>query len=110
MQAEKRNSYEKNVFGKNAALYFSKLDRITFSLITNELSSKDEQSTEQHASDIYIRMNARGKPLEDFENIKAMFDRIEENIADGGSERLSFTYDNKYIHELFGYLKQPEKA
>ena len=104
------SGYENNVFGKNAALYFSRLGRIKFSPITNELSSKDEQSTEQHASDIYIRMNARGKPLEDFENIKAMFDRIEENIADGGSERLSFTYDNKYIHELFGYLKQPEKS
>ena len=56
----------------------------------------------------YTRMNARGKKLTDFENLKAMVDEIESCV--NAEKPLSISYDKIYIHQLyksFAKIKKP---
>lgn len=73
------------------------------------LSEIDNQYAEIDAAKKYTRMNARGKRLTDFENLKAMIDEIEmkhikelmycysENDSNQEDNTISWTYDRKYI-------------
>ena len=114
---EELAAYKDNVFGKkkNAETFFKRLvhfkedngrpvpdgtlGRIQFSFIADS-----DANPEQRAAKNYIKMNARGKSLTEFENLKAMFDKIESNIGLEG-EKLSALYDKQYIHALFSYAK-----
>ncbi|GAA0753451.1 DUF262 domain-containing protein [Clostridium sartagoforme] len=81
----------------NAEFYYNKLINdsscITFSLI---LENADD--AENKAAQSYIRMNARGKTLEPFENLKAMIDSIDEGI-DSPTELIK-SYDESHINAL----------
>ena len=82
---------------------------IFFSLIIEEKMDVAEEK----AATNYIRMNARGKNLEPFENLKSMIDDIDEKISkickssfelrerNNKKVDLIFKYDVDYIHMLF---------
>lgn len=83
-------------FRTNAKSYFTRLegDAITFSFIPEQAND-----AETNAAKSYIRMNARGKTLEPFENLKAMIDSIDSKL-DKATDIIS-EYDKRYINELF---------
>ncbi len=73
--------------------------------------SEESKNAISDAAKIYTRMNARGKKLTEFENLKAMFDEIEMKRMDAGTlsycdpERketsVSWSYDNRYINCIY---------
>lgn len=83
-------------FRNNALQYYEKLENnaINFTHIIEKGAG-----AETKAAKSYIRMNARGKALEPFENIKAMIDSIDDKLQTG----LEFTtkYDSEYIDILY---------
>jgi hypothetical protein len=83
-------------FRKNAARYYDRLEcgAITFHHIVEEGSSAEEKAAKS-----YIRMNARGKSLEPFENLKAMIDSIEEQLDE--SLDIVKEYDSVYMDLLY---------
>ena len=79
------------------------------------LNECDNEHAEIDAAKKYTRMNARGKRLTNFENLKAMIDEIEMKhikdlaycSADEGdalSDTISWTYDRTYIDCLYKSL------
>lgn len=83
-------------FRRNAARYYSRLEcgAITFHHIVEEGSGAEE-----NAAKSYIRMNARGKALEPFENLKAMIDSIEGQLDE--SFDIVKEYDSVYTDALY---------
>lgn len=83
-------------FRRNAARYYGRLENgaITFHHIVEEGSSAEEKAAKS-----YIRMNARGKVLEPFENLKAMIDSIEGKLDE--SFDIVKEYDNVYMDALY---------
>jgi hypothetical protein len=59
-------------------------------------SGETADSAETAAAIRYIRMNARGKVLTTFENVKAMLDGIDEKLQEK-STKIIFDYDTKFI-------------
>lgn len=86
-------------------LTLERLDRLTFSLIELRDFGLDDE--------LYIKMNARGELLNDFENFKAAFedfvgkkfkdvkDKDNKPIAEVIAKKL----DNKWLKTLFNYVK-----
>lgn len=81
------------------------------------LNECDDEYAEIDAAQKYTRMNARGKRLTDFENLKAMIDEIEmKNISDllycsddeqeALSDTISWAYDRTYIDCMFKSMKE----
>lgn len=87
------------------------------------LNECDDKYAEIDAAKKYTRMNARGKKLTDFENLKAMIDEIEmkyiaelvyctESANDEVDElgvfpkTISWTYDRVYIDCMFNSMKE----
>ena len=63
------------------------------------------------ADDLYIKMNARGKPLTDFENFKAdltgwMETHLDEGPADDFAEQLAEQLDNKWTDIFWTYRSE----
>lgn len=90
-------------FRKNAETYYGKLEKgaITFHHIVEEGSSAEEKAAKS-----YIRMNARGKALEPFENLKAMLDSIEGQF--GECFDIVKEYDSKYMDALYNDCSSTE--
>lgn len=71
------------------------------------LTEDSEEHAEINAAKKYTRMNARGKKLTEFENLKAIIDEIENNEIDNLayctelSEGVVFQYDKLYIQKLY---------
>ena len=91
------NDLSKNEdFRNNAAQYYERLENsaINFTHIV-----EDGDGPETKAAKSYIRMNARGKAIEPFENLKAMIDSIDGKLHTA----LGFTkkYDSEYIDTLY---------
>ncbi len=81
------------------------LDKLTFSL--NELRDFGLDD------ELYIKMNARGAPLNDFENFKAAFegflgDKFGEEFKDK-QEEISQKLDNEWLESVFYYVKNDKK-
>ncbi|MFC2747704.1 MAG: DUF262 domain-containing protein, partial [Campylobacter concisus] len=74
--------------------FYDRLEKIKF----NFLELKDFELTD----DLYIKMNARGKPLSEFENFKAEF---EKKLSQGVKSKL----DNQWL-DLFWGLKDSNKG
>lgn len=81
-------------------LTLERLDRLTFSLIELRDFGLDDE--------LYIKMNARGAPLSEWENFKAAFEgflgekfKDDETIA----EVIAKNLDNKWLKTLFNYVK-----
>lgn len=68
-------------------------------IVFTYLPEPDCENSEIAAAKKYTRMNARGKKLTDFENLKAMVDEIESFV--NCEKPLSITYDKIYIHQLY---------
>lgn len=77
----------------------------------------NECGNETDAAKKYTRMNARGKRLTDFENLKAMIDEIEmkhtseltycnDSSQEKASDTISWKYDSLYIDRLYQSLKE----
>lgn len=71
------------------------------------LSEKNENNAEVLAAKKYTRMNARGKKLTEFENLKAIIDEIEAN--EEKESTISYRYDEIYIHSLYNHFKDDKK-
>lgn len=75
--------------------FFTELDNITFNFFELEKFGLDD--------DLYIKMNARGKALTDFENFKAKF----EKMLSGIDEKLRFDFvtkiDNQWTDFFWNY-------
>lgn len=96
-------------FKDNAELYFKRLveKAITFTFI----HENTESNAESNAAKNYIRMNARGKVLEPFENLKAMIDTIESKIKEEDAvddKTLIKEYDHSYINALYNSQNENE--
>lgn len=87
---------EEQDFRKNAAKYYGRLEcgAITFHHIVEEGSGAEEKAAKS-----YIRMNARGKALEPFENLKAMIDSIEGQLNEFAD--IVKEYDSIYMDVLY---------
>lgn len=81
------------------------------------LTECDDEFAEIEAAKKYTRMNARGKRLTNFENLKAMIDEIEmkhineleycmEDEQDAVSNSISWVYDRNYIDCMFRSIKE----
>lgn len=83
-------------FRRKAAWYYDRLKcgAITFHHIVEEGSGAEEKAAKS-----YIRMNARGKTLEPFENLKAMIDSIEGQLDE--SFDIVKEYDSSYMDVLY---------
>lgn len=89
--------------------YFSdssiaELDNITFEVLyLDEFSLTDE---------LYVKMNARGKPLTNFENFKAEFDNyIDETYAQDSGQRENYkaNLDNDWLNIFWNLAKEEDK-
>jgi hypothetical protein len=79
--------------------FFSRLDNITFEFFELEKFGLDD--------DLYIKMNARGKPLTPFENFKASFEAILEKIDKDLKNEFSNKIDKEWI-DIFWKYKDKE--
>jgi hypothetical protein len=75
--------------------FFSELDNITFEFFELEKFGLDD--------DLYIKMNARGKPLTPFENFKASFEAILEKIDKDLKNEFSNKIDKEWIDIFWKY-------
>ena len=75
--------------------YFNNLNKITFEFFELEKFGLDD--------DLYIKMNARGKPLTPFENFKASFEAILENIDKNLKSEFSNKIDKEWIDIFWDY-------
>ncbi|WMT41750.1 DUF262 domain-containing protein [Paenibacillus sp. D2_2] len=71
----------------------------TSTVICFDFLSESVRDAENTASTNYIRLNARGKQLDDFENVKAILSMLENKIGkeDIDSQDFVSQYDQKYI-------------
>lgn len=81
------------------------------------LNECDDEYAEIDAAKKYTRMNARGKRLTNFENLKAMIDEIEmkhitnllycsDDEQEALSDTISWTYDRIYIDCMFNSMQE----
>ena len=102
---EQLNKFWTRINNNNSAIYFTKLAETSIS-----------SNAEIYAAKKYTRMNARGKKLTEFENLKAMLDEIEKNEIDklayysNLSDTISFSYDEIYINSLYHYWREEKGA
>lgn len=84
---------------------YQNFDKLTFTLLVSE-----DEKAEENAAKIYIRMNNRGKELTEFENLKAILDRICEKFQAGGycSDNKSFVENYNLLYENRLYERIPE--
>ena len=75
--------------------YFNNLNKITFEFFELEKFGLDD--------DLYIKMNARGKALTPFENFKASFEAILENIDKDLKNEFSNKIDKEWIDIFWSY-------
>lgn len=116
--ADKLLAYEDHIKDFWKRLYEDEKPAVYFTGIIE----KDGESAETEAAKSYTRMNARGKRLTDFENIKAMLDDIEKMNIDNlfycsGSDEIekqsntiSWTYDSRYINSFYSALRGEDLA
>lgn len=87
-----------SVFKEKANVFFDRLNNgaIEFSFICER-----GDNAEINAAKSYIRMNARGKKLDSFENLKAMIDSIENNLEEKSENSFVESYDKTYVDALY---------
>lgn len=75
--------------------FFDRLDNITFELFELEKFGLDD--------DLYIKMNARGKPLTEFENFKAKFEQFLNDKDENLEIEFSRKIDNEWTDFFWKY-------
>jgi len=86
-------------FKNNEADFYRRLIAVDSPIIYFKVlieSGETTDSAETAAAIRYIRMNARGKVLTTFENVKAMLDGIDEKLQDK-STKIILDYDKEFI-------------
>lgn len=78
-------------------LTLERLDRLTFSLIELRDFGLDDE--------LYIKMNARGTPLNEWENFKAAFEGFLGEKFGEDCKEISQKLDNEWLETLFNYVK-----
>lgn len=78
-------------------LTLERLDRLTFSLIELRDFGLDDE--------LYIKMNARGAPLSEWENFKAAFEGFLGEKFGEDCKEISQKLDNEWLETLFNYVK-----
>lgn len=78
-------------------LTLERLDRLTFSLIELRNFGLDDE--------LYIKMNARGTPLNEWENFKAAFEGFLSEKFGEYCKEISQKLDDKWLETLFNYVK-----
>jgi len=93
-----------NDFRINAMRYY---DRLKNSAIEFTHIIEQGDDAELKAAKSYIRMNARGKSLEPFENLKAMLDSIDDDLGKCNEYTdIVSKYDREYIDTLYKQCNQ----
>lgn len=87
---EKLKEMYQNLMGDNNRIFF-------------QLKILEPNDSENTAAKIYLRMNACGMPLTDFENLKAMLDSIDDtlNLNHSSFSGIAQKYDADFIDQLF---------
>lgn len=75
--------------------FYENLNLITFNFFELEEFGLDD--------DLYIKMNARGKPLTDFENFKAKFEQHLEGISENLKKEFARKIDNNWTDFFWKY-------
>ncbi|WP_270406050.1 DUF262 domain-containing protein [Paenibacillus timonensis] len=86
-------------FKNNEAAFYERLIDRDFPIIYFKVlleNGETAETAETAAAIRYIRMNARGKVLTTFENVKAMLDGIDEKLQEGPTKIIA-DYDNEFI-------------
>lgn len=98
------NKFWNRLLDKDSAVYF------TF------LTEENEEHAEINAAKKYTRMNARGKKLTEFENLKAIIDEIENNEINNLeyctelNNGIIFKYDKLYIQRLYNFFQNQDST
>jgi len=87
------------IFGENS--FYDRLDNIVFDFLPMEEFNLDD--------DLYIKMNARGKPLTDFENFKAAFEKHLTKIDFKLKEEFSTKIDNIWTDYFWSFSVKNNK-
>lgn len=74
---------------------FEKLNLITFEFFELEKFGLDD--------DLYIKMNARGKPLTKFENFKATFEQLLSKVDQELEQQFARKIDNEWTNNFWAY-------
>lgn len=99
-----REEFKNNELSYYETLTDTEIPAVYFKVLIE--NGENAETTETAAAIKYIRMNARGKVLTNFENVKAMLDGIDEKLMEG-STKIIFDYDTSFI-DIF-YNKASEK-
>lgn len=84
-------------------LYYQKLIDNEDPAIHFKVLVEERRNAEAAAAIKYIRMNARGKVLTTFENVKAMLDSIDKKLDE--STNIIFNYDTSFIDIFYNNAK-----
>ena len=86
------DKYYSKLVGENCPIFFSVIIE----------KSEDNEKAETNADKTYIRMNARGKSLEDFENLRSMIDSVDEKVnPDKSKVDIIGHYDRSYLDKMY---------
>lgn len=102
---------EFHITKEKAAEYYEKLVREENPAIVFTMMSENSANSEIVVANKYIRMNARGKKLLDFEKLKAMIDSLEAYYVKKENKKavnLMDAYEKEYINKFFEAAPQED--
>ncbi|NOW86295.1 hypothetical protein B0H39_004176 [Clostridium beijerinckii] len=86
---------------KDAEMYYERLIDKNNPAIYFDIFLERKKIAENYSATRYIRMNSRGKQLEDFENVKAILEVIEDKLEDDDEKLFVRQYDTKFIDVFY---------
>lgn len=86
----------KKIKKDEAKKFYLKL-KTSKSIVCFDVLSEIKEDAKNHANTNYVRLNSRGKQLEEFENAKALLSVIENRLNKELLERFTYKYDQKYV-------------
>lgn len=100
---------ETKIDTSKAEEYYDQLK--TSTVICFDFLSEFARDAENTASTNYIRLNARGKQLDEFENVKAILSLLENKFGEEIKENQKFVYqyDQKYIDIFYKECSEEKK-
>ena len=92
---------------EDAIKYYQKIKDIENPCIVFDICIESKKGAKLNSSVSYISLNARGKMLEDFENVKSLLEKIEHTLKNEKS--FSDQYDRKYIDVFYKSVDSSKK-
>lgn len=93
------DAIKRNVKKSFVDAYFERLISDECPIIFSVIIEENTENAEMNADKTYIRMNARGKILEDFENLRSMIDSIDKQIKP--TIDIIGHYDRDFLNNLY---------